>query len=72
MLSCLSEFIDYLTEISLILGYSGTLQFGIASLFEPYVRQWLVNTDDKTRHWVDAAISHDKVITSATMSNFVG
>lgn len=40
---------------------SGTFQFRITEFFELYVRQWLTNTDDKTKNWVDAAISHDKV-----------
>ncbi|KAF5329650.1 hypothetical protein D9619_008921 [Psilocybe cf. subviscida] len=38
----------------------GKFEFEITVFFEPYVRQWLVNTDDKTKQWVDAAISHDK------------
>ncbi|KAF8968851.1 homology domain-containing protein [Flammula alnicola] len=37
--------------------YRRTTYYGV---FEPYVRQWLVNTDDKTKQWVEAAISHDK------------
>lgn len=48
-----------------MLCYSGTLQFQIAYFYEPYVRQWLINTDDKTKNWVEAAISHDKVIAFA-------
>ena len=32
----------------------GDLKFDIAAFFEPYVRQWLVNTDSKTEQWVQA------------------
>ncbi|KII90117.1 hypothetical protein PLICRDRAFT_40318 [Plicaturopsis crispa FD-325 SS-3] len=35
-------------------------EFDLGSFFEPYVRQWLVNTDDKTTQWVQAAIAADK------------
>ncbi|KAF8154152.1 cytoplasm protein [Crassisporium funariophilum] len=38
----------------------GTFDFNITAFFEPYVRQWLKNTDDKTKNWVDAAIAQDK------------
>ncbi|PPR02282.1 hypothetical protein CVT24_011620 [Panaeolus cyanescens] len=38
----------------------GTFRFDIPVFFEPYVRQWLVNTDSKTKQWVDAAIAQDK------------
>lgn len=38
----------------------GTFTFEITAFFEPYVRQWLVNTDSKTGHWVEAAIAADK------------
>ncbi|KAL0952399.1 hypothetical protein HGRIS_006675 [Hohenbuehelia grisea] len=37
-----------------------TLDFDIAAFFEPYVRQWLANTDSKTTQWVQAAIAADK------------
>ncbi|KAH9477087.1 hypothetical protein JR316_0011003 [Psilocybe cubensis] len=38
----------------------GPFDFQIAVFFEPYVRTWLTNTDNKTKQWVEAAISHDK------------
>lgn len=38
----------------------GQSQFDIGQYFEPYVRQWLVNTDNKTSQWVQAAIAADK------------
>ncbi|KAF7307798.1 hypothetical protein MKEN_01139900 [Mycena kentingensis (nom. inval.)] len=38
----------------------GRVDFDINGFFEPYVRQWLVNTDNKTGQWVDAAIKADK------------
>ncbi|PPQ75663.1 hypothetical protein CVT26_001891 [Gymnopilus dilepis] len=38
----------------------GPLDFQITAFFEPYVRQWLINTDNKTQQWVEAAIAHDK------------
>ncbi|KAJ7222284.1 hypothetical protein GGX14DRAFT_694515 [Mycena pura] len=38
----------------------GHVEFDIHSFFEPYVRQWLVNTDNKTGQWVEAAIKADK------------
>jgi hypothetical protein len=28
--------------------------FNITMFFEPYVRQWLLNTDSKTKMWVEA------------------
>jgi len=34
--------------------YRGKIQFDIAAFFEPYVRQWLVNTDSKTEQWAQA------------------
>ncbi|KAF5352930.1 hypothetical protein D9758_007951 [Tetrapyrgos nigripes] len=30
------------------------LEFDMGSFFEPYVRQWLINTDAKTGNWVEA------------------
>ena len=33
---------------------SGDMHFDITAFFEPYVRQWLVNTDSKTEQWVQA------------------
>jgi hypothetical protein len=30
------------------------MHFDITPFFEPYVRQWLVNTDSKTEQWVQA------------------
>ncbi|KAF7321062.1 hypothetical protein HMN09_00193600 [Mycena chlorophos] len=38
----------------------GQIDFDIHAFFEPYVRQWLVNTDNKTGQWVEAAIKADK------------
>ncbi|KAJ7938355.1 hypothetical protein B0H13DRAFT_1698484 [Mycena leptocephala] len=38
----------------------GRIDFDINSFFEPYVRQWLMNTDSKTGQWVEAAIAADK------------
>ncbi|CAA7262191.1 unnamed protein product [Cyclocybe aegerita] len=38
----------------------GTFDFQITIFFEPYVRQWLLNTDNKTQQWVEAAIAADK------------
>ncbi|KAG5652062.1 hypothetical protein H0H81_006459 [Sphagnurus paluster] len=35
----------------------GDINFNITTFFEPYVRQWLVNTDNKTEQWVQATIS---------------
>ncbi|KAH9988881.1 hypothetical protein BJV77DRAFT_1019644 [Russula vinacea] len=35
-------------------------EFDIGSYFEPYVRQWLIETDNKTAQWVQAAIAADK------------
>ncbi|KAG6868358.1 hypothetical protein C0993_004479 [Termitomyces sp. T159_Od127] len=42
------------------LAYRGELAFNITGFFEPYVRQWLINTDSKTEQWVQAAIAADK------------
>jgi hypothetical protein len=36
----------------------GDFQFNITAFFEPYVRQWLVNTDSKTQMWVEAVCIH--------------
>ncbi|KAK7055402.1 hypothetical protein R3P38DRAFT_2846886 [Favolaschia claudopus] len=38
----------------------GHIDFDIHGFFEPYVRQWLMNTDNKTGQWVEAAIAADK------------
>ncbi|KAG5646183.1 hypothetical protein DXG03_004236 [Asterophora parasitica] len=38
----------------------GESNFNITGFFEPYVRQWLLNTDNKTEQWVQAAIAADK------------
>ncbi|KAJ7686809.1 hypothetical protein B0H17DRAFT_939979 [Mycena rosella] len=38
----------------------GHIDFDINAFFEPYVRQWLMNTDSKTGQWVEAAIAADK------------
>ncbi|KAH9062605.1 hypothetical protein EDB83DRAFT_2384982 [Lactarius deliciosus] len=34
--------------------------FDVGGFFEPYVRQWLIDTDNKTTQWVQAAIAADK------------
>ncbi|KAI0744612.1 hypothetical protein C8Q76DRAFT_780253 [Earliella scabrosa] len=39
---------------------NGEITFDLGGFFEPYVRQWLVNTDNKTAQWVQAAIAADK------------
>ncbi|KAI0742851.1 hypothetical protein C8Q80DRAFT_1109139 [Daedaleopsis nitida] len=39
---------------------NGEISFDLGGFFEPYVRQWLVNTDNKTAQWVQAAIAADK------------
>ncbi|TFK24862.1 cytoplasm protein [Coprinopsis marcescibilis] len=36
------------------------LEFNLAAFFEPYVKQWLLNTDATTGQWVENAISADK------------
>ncbi|KAJ3715753.1 hypothetical protein FB446DRAFT_741172 [Lentinula raphanica] len=36
------------------------IDFGLTQFFEPYVLQWLINTDNKTSNWVEAAIAADK------------
>ncbi|KAF9791004.1 hypothetical protein BJ322DRAFT_1208280 [Thelephora terrestris] len=38
----------------------GDAEFDVGAFFGPSVRQWLVNTDDKTTQWVQAAIAADK------------
>ncbi|KAJ7619343.1 hypothetical protein FB45DRAFT_156615 [Roridomyces roridus] len=38
----------------------GHVEFDTHGFFEPYVRQWLSNTDNKTGQWVEAAIAADK------------
>ncbi|EIW76820.1 cytoplasm protein [Coniophora puteana RWD-64-598 SS2] len=39
---------------------NGPLEFDVGAFFEPYVRQWLLDTDNKTAQWVQAAIAADK------------
>lgn len=34
-------------------------QFDLGSFFEPYVRQWLLDTDSKTAQWVQSAVTVD-------------
>ncbi|KAF8999791.1 cytoplasm protein [Cyathus striatus] len=41
---------------------NGNFEFEITSFFEPYVRQWLLNTDNKTAQWVEAAIKADNFV----------
>ncbi|KAJ3727280.1 hypothetical protein DFJ43DRAFT_1156909 [Lentinula guzmanii] len=36
------------------------VDFNLTGFFESYIFQWLVNTDDKTSNWVEAAIAADK------------
>ncbi|KAI0063318.1 hypothetical protein BV25DRAFT_1907095 [Artomyces pyxidatus] len=36
------------------------VDFDVGGFFEPYVRQWLMNTDNKTAQWVANAIAADK------------
>ncbi|KAI3608687.1 c2 domain protein [Moniliophthora roreri] len=38
----------------------GQIDFDIGAFFEPYVRQWLINTENRTENWVQAAIAADK------------
>ncbi|KAG1775606.1 hypothetical protein EV702DRAFT_1234370 [Suillus placidus] len=38
----------------------GQLEFDLGQFFMPYVHQWLVDTDNKTGQWVQAAIAADK------------
>ncbi|THG95324.1 hypothetical protein EW026_g6311 [Hermanssonia centrifuga] len=38
----------------------GDAEFDLGGFFEPYVSQWLVDTDSKTTQWVQAAIAADK------------
>lgn len=61
------EYVGYFTENCLLCSYwicfcSGELEFPISAFFEPYVRQWLINTDDKTKNWVEAVCFHDLII----------
>jgi hypothetical protein len=37
-----------------VIGNSARIEFDIGSFFEPYVRQWLINTDNTTGQWVSA------------------
>ena len=39
--------------------FSHPAGFDLAGYFEPYVRQWLIETDNKTSQWVQAVRSHD-------------
>ncbi|OCH90864.1 hypothetical protein OBBRIDRAFT_887390 [Obba rivulosa] len=38
----------------------GEAEFDLGGFFQPYVLQWLINTDNKTTQWVQAAIAADK------------
>ncbi|EKM52682.1 uncharacterized protein PHACADRAFT_261272 [Phanerochaete carnosa HHB-10118-sp] len=38
---------------------NGDAEFDIGGFFEPYVLQWLIDTDNKTTQWVQAAIAAD-------------
>ena len=42
----------------LIGNCSGDFEFNITMFFEAYVRQWLVNMDNKTKIWVEAVSVH--------------
>jgi len=44
---------DMLTSL-----FRGQIEFDIGAFFEPYVRQWLINTDSKTGQWVEAVSKH--------------
>jgi len=35
-------------------GHRVELQFDLGAFFEPYVRQWLITTDNRTSQWVEA------------------
>lgn len=37
---------------------SGDIQFDLVGFFQPYIQQWLVNTDNKTTQWVQAVSSY--------------
>ncbi|KIP06404.1 hypothetical protein PHLGIDRAFT_30503 [Phlebiopsis gigantea 11061_1 CR5-6] len=39
---------------------NGDAEFDIGGFFESYVLQWLIDTDNKTTQWVQAAIAADK------------
>ena len=43
-----------------LLLFRGDAEFDMGGFFEPYVLQWLVDTDNKTTQWVQAAIAADK------------
>jgi hypothetical protein len=46
-------YVSSLTENRL--SYRGHIDdFNLNAFFEPYVRQWLLNTDSKTEQWVEA------------------
>ncbi|KAF8654738.1 hypothetical protein AX16_003393 [Volvariella volvacea WC 439] len=49
-----------LTKMYSAFCQKGTLEFDLSAFFEPYVRQWMVNTDSTTGQWVDNAIAADK------------
>ncbi|KAF9528741.1 hypothetical protein CPB83DRAFT_853670 [Crepidotus variabilis] len=49
-----------LVKLLKVFAPDAAMDFDLSAFFEPYVRQWLKNTDDKTKNWVDAAISQDK------------
>ena len=34
--------------------FRANIDLDIGAFFEPYVRQWLLNTDNKTAQWVQA------------------
>ncbi|KAJ3869366.1 hypothetical protein EV359DRAFT_69973 [Lentinula novae-zelandiae] len=50
------------TLISMLAAFAPEqrVDFNLTGFFEPYVLQWLTNTDNKTSNWVEAAIAADK------------
>ncbi|KDQ16952.1 hypothetical protein BOTBODRAFT_619876 [Botryobasidium botryosum FD-172 SS1] len=38
------------------------VDFDLVAYFEPYVHQWIINTDSKTAQWVNGAISADQFV----------
>lgn len=51
----------YFFEMYLLTGNCREdLTFNITTFFEAYVRQWLINTDSKTKSWVEAVSIHTR------------
>ena len=51
---------------------SQDLQFDIATFFEPFVRQWLLVTDNKTGQWVEAVSFYLRLLVVDVSSCYVG